>query len=95
MQEFDLAGRCHAVAWSFLRLQGLSGQQQQLQQGKPLQLQLFQYKPAASGHVKSLFKGFKALNPAAAAKAVYLSWILSGFAGQLVQCIILHISLGG
>jgi hypothetical protein len=43
-QDFGAGGSGHAVAWAFLRLQGL--RQQQLQ-GEPLQLQLqlYRYKP--------------------------------------------------
>lgn len=43
-QDFGPGGSGHAVAWAFLRLQGL--RQQQLQ-GQPLQLQLqlYRYKP--------------------------------------------------
>jgi hypothetical protein len=44
-QDFGHGGSGHAVAWAFLRLQGL--RQQQLQ-GEPLRLQLYRYKPGGA-----------------------------------------------
>ena len=79
VQQFDLAGRSHPIAWAFLRLQGLQAPQQQLAQGKPLQLQLYHYK-----EVHALSKGFSGQPSVNAAKAAYLSWTMSGFAGQHV-----------
>lgn len=46
-QDFGPGGSGHAVAWAFLRLQGLK--QQQLGQPLQLQLQLYNYKPGEWG----------------------------------------------
>eukprot|EP00878_Enallax_costatus_P011110 GHUV01011603.1.p1 GENE.GHUV01011603.1~~GHUV01011603.1.p1 ORF type:complete len:1328 (+),score=466.80 GHUV01011603.1:589-3984(+) len=81
VQQFDLAGRSHPIAWAFLRLQGLQAPQQQLAQGKPLQLQLYHYKVSALKEVHALSKGFSGQHLMNAAKAAYLSWKMSGFAG--------------
>uniref|UniRef100_A0A383VQN2 Uncharacterized protein n=1 Tax=Tetradesmus obliquus TaxID=3088 RepID=A0A383VQN2_TETOB len=72
-QDFGPGGSGHAVAWAFLRLQGL---RQQLLQGQPLQLQLqlYRYKPAAVGEPGMLSKGPAGPHPATPAKAAFLSW---------------------